>query len=143
MEGYLMIPPDRGTIIGRAVWKVRLAFDADWQLLPMSRTTSNAWLYLQSRYVVIGNPRQDKDQAALSLSQVLSPGRMKEGSNRIKDGSNRIKEGSNRLKDGNTRSSKPQPRIDPDGTYLSIYKSKVTRAGTGQDEELPADTVIG
>lgn len=22
MEGFLLIPPDRGTIIGRAIWKV-------------------------------------------------------------------------------------------------------------------------
>lgn len=25
MEGYLTIPPDRGTILGRALWKVRMA----------------------------------------------------------------------------------------------------------------------
>ena len=87
------------------------------------------WLSIQSRYVVVGNPRQeDKDQSGLSLSQVLSPGRMRE----MREGGNRLREGSNRLKDGgNSRSSKPQPKpqpkIDPEGTYLSIYKTKVKK----------------
>jgi hypothetical protein len=37
MEGYLLIPPDKGTIIGRAIWKVlswanRRARCADWSI---------------------------------------------------------------------------------------------------------------
>ncbi|XXH00178.1 hypothetical protein Hte_006520 [Hypoxylon texense] len=62
MEGTLLIPPDRGTIIGRAVWKPNLSF-----------------------------------------SQVLSAAR---------------------IKDNGSRSSKPQPRAQPDAVYLSIYKSR-------------------
>ncbi|KAI3321731.1 hypothetical protein HD806DRAFT_145666 [Xylariaceae sp. AK1471] len=51
MEGILLVPPDRGTILGRAVWK--------------------------PRYVVIG-PLSQKDghQPNLSLSQVLSTARV-------------------------------------------------------------------
>ena len=136
MEGYLMIPPDRGTIIGRAVWKVRLDYmwfvmcpPWPWLCYTYECAELMNWLSIQSRYVVVGNPRQeDKDQSGLSLSQVLSPGRMRE----MREGGNRLREGSNRLKDGgNSRSSKPQPKpqpkIDPEGTYLSIYKTKVKK----------------
>ncbi|KAI5924688.1 hypothetical protein F4810DRAFT_700501 [Camillea tinctor] len=58
MEGNLLVPPDRGTIIGRAVWK--------------------------SRYVVIGPIAAPKDssQQNLSLAQVLSSTRIKEVSGR-------------------------------------------------------------
>ncbi|KAI1497382.1 hypothetical protein F5X99DRAFT_421370 [Biscogniauxia marginata] len=53
MEGNLLVPPDRGTIIGRAVWK--------------------------SRYVVIGPIAQkDTSQLNLSLAQVLSASRIKD-----------------------------------------------------------------
>ncbi|KAI0157615.1 hypothetical protein GGR57DRAFT_49976 [Xylariaceae sp. FL1272] len=54
MEGILLVPPDRGTILGRAVWK--------------------------PRYVVIG-PLSQKDgsQSNSSLSQVLSAARIKDG----------------------------------------------------------------
>ncbi|KAI8625169.1 hypothetical protein F5Y19DRAFT_467273 [Xylariaceae sp. FL1651] len=53
MEGILLVPPDRGTILGRAVWK--------------------------PRYVVIG-PLSQKDgyQPNLSLSQVLSTARIRD-----------------------------------------------------------------
>ncbi|KAK8041390.1 hypothetical protein PG994_014397 [Apiospora phragmitis] len=58
MEGTLLIPPDRGNILGRALWK--------------------------SRYVVVGSPQRegnaDANQAPnnLSLSQVLSATRIKD-----------------------------------------------------------------
>ncbi|KAI0124263.1 hypothetical protein BJ170DRAFT_686627 [Xylariales sp. AK1849] len=52
MEGVLLIPPDRGTIIGRAIWK--------------------------PRFVVVGSPQRAVSQANLSLSQVLSTNRIKE-----------------------------------------------------------------
>ncbi|KAI1325364.1 hypothetical protein F5Y16DRAFT_378224 [Xylariaceae sp. FL0255] len=53
MEGILLVPPDRGTILGRAVWK--------------------------PRYVVIGPlPQKDAHQANLSLSQVLSAARIRD-----------------------------------------------------------------
>ncbi|KAI0397350.1 hypothetical protein F5Y17DRAFT_416224 [Xylariaceae sp. FL0594] len=53
MEGVLLVPPDRGTILGRAVWK--------------------------PRYVVIGTPApKDGPQSNLSLSQVLSTSRIRE-----------------------------------------------------------------
>ncbi|KAI0166877.1 hypothetical protein GGR52DRAFT_78279 [Hypoxylon sp. FL1284] len=55
MEGTLLSPPDRGTIIGRAVWK--------------------------PRYLVIG-PQKDAHQPNSSLSQVLSAARIKEASGR-------------------------------------------------------------
>ncbi|KAH9901852.1 hypothetical protein F4778DRAFT_791449 [Xylariomycetidae sp. FL2044] len=77
MEGSLLIPPDRGTIIGRAIWK--------------------------TRYVVIG-PLRDVNQPNTSLSQVLS---------------------STRIKDVGPWASKPQlQRLQPDGVYLTIYKTK-------------------
>ncbi|KAI1260075.1 hypothetical protein F5Y18DRAFT_407363 [Xylariaceae sp. FL1019] len=54
MEGVLLVPPDRGTILGRAVWK--------------------------PRYVVIGPvPQKDGGQSTSSLSQVLSAARIKDG----------------------------------------------------------------
>ncbi|KAI1485830.1 hypothetical protein F5X96DRAFT_689852 [Biscogniauxia mediterranea] len=58
MEGNLLVPPDRGTIIGRAVWK--------------------------SRYVVIGPVTAPKDasQQNLSLAQVLTSSRIKDVSGR-------------------------------------------------------------
>ncbi|ORY71125.1 uncharacterized protein BCR38DRAFT_479645 [Pseudomassariella vexata] len=56
MEGILYVPPDRGTIIGRAVWK--------------------------QRYVVVGSPQRDVYQPNLSLSQVLSTSRIKESKGR-------------------------------------------------------------
>lgn len=46
MEGTLLVPPDRGTIIGRAIWK--------------------------PRFVVVGNPQRDAQQTNLSLSKVIS-----------------------------------------------------------------------
>ncbi|KAI0471924.1 hypothetical protein GGR56DRAFT_98209 [Xylariaceae sp. FL0804] len=50
MEGTLLVPPERGTIIGRAVWK--------------------------TRYVVIGPlPQKDANSTNISLSQVLSTAR--------------------------------------------------------------------
>ncbi|KAK9426501.1 hypothetical protein SUNI508_00028 [Seiridium unicorne] len=52
MEGVLLVPPDRGTIIGRAVWK--------------------------SRFVVVGSPQREMAHPNLSLSQVLSTNRIKE-----------------------------------------------------------------
>ncbi|KAI1776318.1 hypothetical protein F4818DRAFT_413705 [Hypoxylon cercidicola] len=55
MEGTLLIPPDRGTIIGRAVWK--------------------------PRYLVIG-PQKDAYPPNLSFSQVLSAARMKDAGSR-------------------------------------------------------------
>ncbi|KAI0133184.1 hypothetical protein F4776DRAFT_671547 [Hypoxylon sp. NC0597] len=55
MEGTLLVPPDRGTIIGRAVWK--------------------------PRYLVIG-PQRDAYQTNTALSQVLSAARIKDVSNR-------------------------------------------------------------
>ncbi|OTB07797.1 hypothetical protein M426DRAFT_19732 [Hypoxylon sp. CI-4A] len=76
MEGYLLIPPDRGTIIGRAVWK--------------------------PRYLVIG-PQRDISQPNTGFSQVLSAAR---------------------IKDSSGRSSKQQPKPQPDAVYLSIYKTK-------------------
>ncbi|KAH8663967.1 hypothetical protein BX600DRAFT_381900 [Xylariales sp. PMI_506] len=55
MEGVLVIPPDRGTIIGRALWK--------------------------PRYVVVGSPYKEDFSALpnLGLSQTLSAPRGKEG----------------------------------------------------------------
>lgn len=76
MEGTLLIPPDRGTIIGRAVWK--------------------------PRYLVIG-PQKDSYPPNSGFSQVLSAAR---------------------IKDSSSRSSKPQPRAQPDAVYLSIYKTR-------------------
>ncbi|KAI1375178.1 hypothetical protein F4677DRAFT_460989 [Hypoxylon crocopeplum] len=55
MEGTLLVPPDRGTIIGRAVWK--------------------------PRYLVIG-PQKDAYQPNLSFSQVLSAARIKDAGGR-------------------------------------------------------------
>ncbi|KAI0840053.1 hypothetical protein F5Y06DRAFT_294718 [Hypoxylon sp. FL0890] len=55
MEGTLLVPPDRGTIIGRAAWK--------------------------SRYLVIG-PQRDASQTNTGLSQVLSAARLKDPSGR-------------------------------------------------------------
>ncbi|KAK8017445.1 hypothetical protein PG993_013771 [Apiospora rasikravindrae] len=58
MEGTLLIPPDRGNILGRALWK--------------------------SRYVVVGSPQREGNMDAnqppnnLSLSQVLSATRIKD-----------------------------------------------------------------
>ncbi|CAJ2507748.1 Uu.00g089340.m01.CDS01 [Anthostomella pinea] len=53
MEGSLLIPPDRGAILGRAVWK--------------------------TRYVVIGPlPQKDGHPSNLSLSQVLASARIKD-----------------------------------------------------------------
>ncbi|KAI1853761.1 hypothetical protein JX265_003905 [Neoarthrinium moseri] len=57
MEGFLLIPPDRGTIIGRAVWK--------------------------TRYVVVGSPQRDGSQPNLSLSQVLSAKSIKEARGQV------------------------------------------------------------
>ncbi|KAI1125106.1 hypothetical protein F5Y10DRAFT_14505 [Nemania abortiva] len=57
MEGTLLVPPDRGTILGRAVWK--------------------------PRHVVIGPLNQkDGQQSNLSLSQVLSNARGKDAGGR-------------------------------------------------------------
>ncbi|KAK8047804.1 hypothetical protein PG996_015868 [Apiospora saccharicola] len=59
MEGTLLIPPDRGNILGRALWK--------------------------SRYVVLGSPQREGNADAnqppnnLSLSHVLSATRIKDG----------------------------------------------------------------
>ncbi|KAI1152445.1 hypothetical protein F4825DRAFT_310469 [Nemania diffusa] len=78
MEGTLLVPPDRGTILGRAVWK--------------------------PRYVIIG-PLNQKDgyQPNLSLSQVLSNARSRDGG----------------------RSSKSLQKVPIDtAVYLSVYKSK-------------------
>ncbi|KAL7625055.1 hypothetical protein AAE478_004269 [Parahypoxylon ruwenzoriense] len=55
MEGTLLVPPDRGTILGRAVWK--------------------------PRYLVIG-PQRDASQSNLSFTQVLSAARIKDASSR-------------------------------------------------------------
>ncbi|KAI1341976.1 hypothetical protein F5Y15DRAFT_329187 [Xylariaceae sp. FL0016] len=53
MEGTLLVPPDRGTILGRAVWK--------------------------SRYIVIGPlTHREESQSNLSLSQAFSTGRIKD-----------------------------------------------------------------
>ncbi|KAI5865484.1 hypothetical protein GGS23DRAFT_595005 [Durotheca rogersii] len=57
MEGTLLVPPDRGTIIGRAAWK--------------------------PRYLVVG-PQRDASQSNLSFSQVLSAARIKDPINRPK-----------------------------------------------------------
>ncbi|KAI1415202.1 hypothetical protein F5Y13DRAFT_6632 [Hypoxylon sp. FL1857] len=56
MEGTLLVPPDRGTIIGRAVWK--------------------------PRYLVIG-PQRDAYQTNTGFSQVLSAARIKDPSGRL------------------------------------------------------------
>ncbi|KAF3021515.1 hypothetical protein G7054_g1722 [Neopestalotiopsis clavispora] len=61
MEGFLLVPPDRSALIGRAAWKQRL--------------------------VVVGSPLRDVAQSSPSLSQVLSTSRIKEArgsSNKIK-----------------------------------------------------------
>ncbi|KAI1079389.1 hypothetical protein F5B20DRAFT_581490 [Whalleya microplaca] len=55
MEGTLLVPPDRGTIIGRAVWK--------------------------PRYLVIG-PQKDASQPNLSFTHVLSAARIKDAAGR-------------------------------------------------------------
>ncbi|KAI1466387.1 uncharacterized protein F4812DRAFT_460660 [Daldinia caldariorum] len=55
MEGTLLVPPDRGSIIGRAAWK--------------------------PRYLVVGPPK-DTSQPNTAFSQVLSAARIKDSSNR-------------------------------------------------------------
>ncbi|KAK6834964.1 hypothetical protein PG987_009658 [Apiospora arundinis] len=74
MEGTLLIPPDRGNILGRAIWKV---------LLDHRTPFCTIW----SRYVVVGTPSREGNADAnqpnnLSLSQVLSATRIKDSRGR-------------------------------------------------------------
>lgn len=120
LEGMLLVPPERGSLIGRAVWKVSdvliyllcgripllspllvscLLFFLHYYILTSNHHTDS----LQPRYVVLGSSSPFKAQAALAEA-AKSPGKL--------------------------RSSKPslvdvtQPD-DNSELYISIYKSKV------------------
>ncbi|KAI0021915.1 hypothetical protein F4780DRAFT_256056 [Xylariomycetidae sp. FL0641] len=61
MEGTLMVPPDRATIIGRAIWKTRYVV-----IGPLAQKDGN------------GNGNGNGNQSNLSFPQVLSPARIKD-----------------------------------------------------------------
>jgi hypothetical protein len=69
MEGMLLVPPDKGTIIGRAVWKVSEQLP---RLLWLRRELTMA----QSRYVVIGSPQREDLRSSATLSQALTTSRI-------------------------------------------------------------------
>jgi hypothetical protein len=59
MEGTLLVPPDRGTIIGRALWKVGMLFIGH---------TEQTLTLPQTRFVVIGGAQREQ-QSDSSFSQ--------------------------------------------------------------------------
>ena len=100
MEGMMLVPPDRGTIIGRALWKAGV-----FHLCPQSIPAN---LCLQPRYIVVGSGAHLKTQ-----NNILSSTEMP-------------RSGRKSLK---STSSKPSladvSEPDHDKLYISIYKQKV------------------
>jgi hypothetical protein len=101
MEGLMSVPPERGTIIGRALWKV-----GSHDLLSSRRSSDN--LLVQTRYVVLGSGAMLKTQNDILASAEAA------------------RTGRRGLK---PTSSKPSlvdlSQMEPDKLYLSIYKQKV------------------
>ncbi|KAK5627457.1 hypothetical protein RRF57_003172 [Xylaria bambusicola] len=99
MEDILLMPPDRGPILGKPVWKVII-----YLLPPIAHPIIHLISANRPRYVVLG-PLSYKEghQPNLSLSQVLSNARMR---------------------DAGGRASRSQLKGLTDATYLSVYKSK-------------------
>ena len=99
-EGTLLVPPERGTIIGRAIWKVSRPILA----LP----AIELMLSVQPRFVVLG--RQNRPEPVLPRSA---------SSNKSTSGRKSVKAPSSKpSKDNLDHAAK-------DKLWLSIYKQKV------------------
>jgi hypothetical protein len=99
-EGTLLVPPDRGTIIGRAIWKVGRP------ILPLPGV--ELMMIMQPRFVVLG--RQNRPEPVLPRSA---------SSNKSTSGRKSIKSPSSKQsKDNLDYGAKDQ-------LWLSIYKQKV------------------
>jgi hypothetical protein len=99
-EGTLLVPPDRGTIIGRAIWKVSCPI---LPLLGVELTMS-----VQPRFVVLG--RQNRLEPVLPRSA---------SSNKSTSGRKSAKSPSSKPSKDNLDSAAK------DKLWLSIYKQKV------------------
>lgn len=105
MEGLMMVPPERGTIIGRALWKASLRSDESVFCLTMP----------QPRYVVLGTGAALKPQNDVATNT----------DNSVKSASTR--------KGLKSTSSKPslvdvaQLGLEDRRLYISIYKAKVNK----------------
>lgn len=61
MEGTLLVPPERGTIIGRALWKVRYP-DTPFFAPSLALTT------VKARFVVVGGSQREQQTNPTSAS---------------------------------------------------------------------------
>jgi hypothetical protein len=99
MEGMLLVPPEKGTIIGRAVWKVRVYAHIN---LTIHNLTAS-----QCRYVVIGSPHREDLRSPATLSQAMTTSRIQASR-------------------GGAASKGPPKSAET--VYFSIYKTKVCLA---------------
>lgn len=100
LEGALMVPPDRGQILNRAVWKVRN--------LPIHATIRPQLTTSQTRHVVISRraPAFREQQNNPSYSQLMTTSRI--------------------VSSGKQQSAPPPAPTINDEYCISIFKSKVS-----------------
>lgn len=105
LEGMMMVPPERGTIMGRNLWKVRLKFRpyGCCRIIPLTS-------FLQPRYVVLGTGSPLK----LSNEQADCAGRTAIRKGGLKGTS---------AKPSLVDVSQPEPLGNK--LYITIYKAKV------------------